>query len=666
MKIIKLLSITWLSLILCLINWDIKAQGNIAEMEKEAFKRQKVTPRLLPTSLQDKYDMKWYFINLHVENNTLYIEGDVTLRAQVTAPILDTLSLHLHQAYTIDSILVNHQPKSFITREHERLVPNLNLPQNSLFEVQVFYHGDVSNTTGTIFEGISTGEHGEYYGFPTTWTLSEANNAYEWFPVKQVLTDKIDSAWLFFTTTNPNKVGSNGLLTNVVSLPNNQSRYEWKTNYPIAYYLLSFAVANYQDYSHKAYIPQTGDSLLVQHYIYNSPSFLAYNRNYLDLTSDMITLFSQLFGQYPFNNEKYGHCFAPVQGAMEHQTMTTTGYLYPGIVAHELVHQWFGDHVTCASWEDIWLNEGFATYGEMLLYENLLGQAQALEIFAQENIDYVLEYGQTGSVHVPAQDIDNENRIFSSLLTYSKGASLVQMLRYILNDDSVFFRVLRTYQSQFAHSAATTADFKQVLETVSGRNFNNFFNQWYYGEGYPEFYMKWDTVNGNFMLRSKQTGTASGITPFFEMPFDIEIRYTNGTRDTVRFNQTWPDILFEYPIPEGRTISTSPSSVRFDPNRWVLARANVQHGDVGIGIPEVEFSDIQLFPNPTGGELRITNYELREGGEIAIYNNLGQLQQLSTFNSSLSTIDVSHLSAGIYFVKITCGNRTVVRKMVKL
>jgi DNA-binding beta-propeller fold protein YncE len=105
--------------------------------------------------------------------------------------------------------------------------------------------------------------------------------------------------------------------------------------------------------------------------------------------------------------------------------------------------------------------------------------------------------------------------------------------------------------------------------------------------------------------------------------------------------------------------------VKFDPNRWVLARAIVQRGDVGIGIPEVEFSDIQLFPNPTGGELRITNYELRKGGEIAIYNNLGQLQQLATFNSPLSTIDVSRLPAGIYFVKISCDDKVIVRKMVK-
>jgi aminopeptidase N len=605
--------------------------------------------------------MKWYFINLHVENNTLYLGGDVTLRAQVTAPVLDTLSLHLHQAYTIDSILVNHQPKHFITRGHERLVPNLNLPQNVLFEVQVFYHGNITDPTGGMFVGLSTGVHWDYPDFQTTWTLSESNNAYEWFPVKQVLTDKIDSAWLFFTTTNPNKVGSNGLLTNVVSLPNNQSRYEWKTNYPTAYYLLSFTVADYQDYSRKACIPQTGDSMLVQHYIYNDPSFLSSNRSYLNLTSDMITLFSQLFGQYPFSNEKYGHCFAPVPGAMEHQTMTTTGYLYPGIVAHELTHQWFGDHVTCASWEDIWLNEGFATYGEMLLNENLYGQPLALFNFYQANISSVFQYGQTGSVYVPTQDIDNEDRVFNGVLTYSKGGALVQMLRYILNNDSVFFRVLQTYQSQFAYSAATAVDFKQVLETVSNKNFDNFFSQWYYGEGYPEFDMKWDTLNGHLMLRSKQMGIAANITPFFEMPFDIQVGYTDGASEIVRFEQTASDVLFEYPIPEGRTIN----SVIFDPNKWVLARANVLHGDVGVNIPETEIPDIQLFPNPTTNQLQIMNCELREGDRIEIYNNLGQLQQLSTFNVQLSTIDVSHLPVGMYFMRMLYANKIVVRKFVK-
>jgi aminopeptidase N len=658
-KIIKLLLIT--CIITEIIGLDAKAQSDAVTVEKEVFKQQKASPKLLPTSLQNKYDMKWYFFNLHVENNTLYLAGDVTLRAQVSDYQLDTLSFHLHQTYTIDSVLVNQERKNFITREHERLVPNLNLPQNALFEVQVFYHGDISNTAGVFFSGLSTGVHWEYPDFPTTWTLSEPNNAYEWFPVKQDLTDKIDSAWLFFTTTNPNKVASNGLLTNVVALPNNQSRYEWKTNYPIAYYLLSFAVANYQDYSSKAYIPQTGDSMLVQHYIYNSSSCLNDNKDILDFTSDMITFYSQLFGQYPFSNEKYGHAMAPMQGAMEHQTMTTTGYLYLDIVAHELVHQWFGDHVTCASWEDIWLNEGFATYGEMLLYEKFATQTQALSIFYQQNINNVLQQGQSGSVHVPVQDIDDENRIFSGLLTYSKGGALVQMIRYILNDDSVFFRVLKTYQSQFAYSAATTFDFQQMLETVSGRDFDNFFFQWFYGEGYPVFDLTWDVIDGSFILRSKQTGSASAVTPFFEMPFDVKIQYNDGTSEFVRFIQSSPDILFEHQITGNHAVS----SIQFNPNFWVLASASIQYGDVGAGISETEIFNVQLFPNPAFDQLTVLCGA--EGAEriITLQNASGQTLFKQQTMENIVRFDLRSLPAGLYFVKVTCDNQAVVRKLTK-
>ncbi|MDR1113422.1 MAG: T9SS type A sorting domain-containing protein, partial [Bacteroidales bacterium] len=585
----------------------------------------------------------------------------VTLRAQASDYQLDTLSFHLHQAYTIDSILVNQERKDFITREHERLVPNLNLPQNALFEVQVFYHGDVSNTTGTMFAGLSTGTRMDYPDFPTTWTLSEPNNAYKWFPVKQDLTDKIDSAWLFFTTTNPNKVASNGLLTHVAALPNNQSRYEWKTNYPIAYYLLSFAVADYQDYSHKACIPQTGDSMLVQHYIYNTPSCLNDNKNSLDLTSYMITLYSQLFGQYPFSNEKYGHSMAPMQGAMEHQTMSTMGTFDPSTIAHELVHQWFGDHVTCASWEDIWLNEGFATYGEMLLVENYFDQARALDAFYQQNIRYVLQSGRSGSVHVPVQDIDNDNRIFSNLLTYSKGGALVQMIRYILNDDSVFFRVLQNYQSQYSHSAATTSDFQQVLETVSGRSFDNFFTQWFYGEGYPVFNLTWDVIDGNFMLRSKQAGSASAVTPFFEMPFDVKIQYNDGTSEIVRFMQSSPDILFEHPITGSRTVL----SVQFNPNLWVLATAVIQHGDVGVGISETGIFDVQLFPNPVSDQLTVQCGANGQECTVTLQNASGQTLFNRQTAESIVCFDLSTFPAGLYFVKVACDNRAVVRKLIK-
>jgi aminopeptidase N len=644
---------------LFLLNYNILSAQNldIPTMEKEAFKRQKLNLKILPTPLQSKYDMKWYFMNLHVENTSTYIEGDVTLKSQVTANILDTFSFHLHQVYTIDSILVNGQKKNFISRLHERLIPNLNLLQNSLFDVQIFYHGN-SNSGDGMFVGIKSGQHASFPNFPTTWTLSEPNNAFHWFPVKQDLNDKLDSAWLFFTTTKPNKVGSNGLLTNTVELSNNKVRFEWKTNEPIVYYLLSFSVANYQEYLSKAYIPQKADSMLVQHWVYNTPDCLTQSiKNKLNATSDLITIYSTLFGDYPFAKEKYGHCLAPVPGAMEHQTMTTTGYLELSIIAHELVHQWFGDHVTCGSWEDIWLNEGFATYGEMLFTENFYGLDYALTQFYEGDIMNVLRGGQRGSVYVPEEDIDNEERIFSGLLTYSKGGCLVQMLRFILNNDDLFFNVLQEYQRQYSYSSARTADFQRVLEEMSDMNFSTFFEQWFYGEGYPKLNVRWDTTESQIFIRSVETTTAPDITPFFEMPFDVLITYSDNSTEYVRFKQTTTDQLFTYPVLNGKKVSM----LEVNPYKWLLASTYTHH-DPSLNVEEViESQNILIYPNPATNQLVIINYgyadesreSLQKGDKIEIYDMLGQLQSsMINQKSKIQSIDVTQLSVGTYILKI--------------
>ncbi len=234
--------------------------------------------------------------------------------------------------------------------------------------------------------------------------------------------------------------GSQGLLTNVSVLDNNQLRYEWKSNYPIAYYLISFAVSDYQEYN--IYAKPEGlenDSILVQNFIYNHPNYLNSYKTNIDATAPMIELFSDLYAMYPFKDEKYGHCITQLGGGMEHQTMSTMGGFSFGLVAHELGHMWFGDNVTCATWSDIWVNEGFATYTDYLANEKLISwnAGQNFMISTQNNV--MSQSG--GSVYVPPSEATPDNiwRIFSGRLSYDKGAAIIHVLRHELNDDDLFF-----------------------------------------------------------------------------------------------------------------------------------------------------------------------------------------------------------------------------------
>ena len=194
-----------------------------------------------------------------------------------------------------------------------------------------------------------------------------------------------------------------------------------------------------------------------------------------------IKYYSNIFGPYPFIKEKYGQVQFGWGGGMEHQTSTFIVTPNETLMAHELAHQWFGDKITCASWQDVWLNEGFATYLTSMDAEVLFPQLTLL--LRKQEIEKITSV-PGGSVFV--DDTSNVNRIFDSRLTYIKGSHLLYMLRWILGD-SLFFRGMRSYLNDpsISYGFATTKDLQKNLEKVSGGNLDYFFKEWFYGQGYP-------------------------------------------------------------------------------------------------------------------------------------------------------------------------------------
>ncbi|MDH6355251.1 aminopeptidase N [Dysgonomonas sp. PH5-45] len=615
--------------------------------------------KVLPTEPQYAYDVKWYFLNLHAENNTVQLSGDVTIKAEVILPSMETFSFHLHADYTIDSVFVNGIKKEFLNKGDERLVTNLNFEKGTLFDVRIHYHGALMEDNGH-FSGIRT-QLEKSTNKNVTWTLSQPNNAYQWFPVKQDLTDKVDSVWVFVTTSNINKVASNGLLSNVVPLPDNKVRYEWKSNYPIDYYLISIAVADYMDYSFYAEIPEAKTNLLVQNYIYNDSDFFEKHKPNIDKTRDMITYFSSIFGPYPFQSEKYGHAAAPMGGGMEHQTMTTLSIFSEGVIAHELAHQWFGDNVTCSSWEYVWLNEGFAMHAEYLWYEHLYGQKYAFDAFNNNILENIRIEGKEGSVYVPAQYIDDADRIFSNILTYYKGAALVHMLRHELGDD-LFFKMLRAYQQKFANSSANLKDFIDVLSELSGEDFTYFFDQWFYGEGYPCFNITWQETDSKLYLKSDQTTTVPATTPLFKINFDLQINYEDGSSELVSFFQGQTSQYFSHDIPSDKKIR----SITFDPSHWLLTKAEVRQGTASV---ENEFadSDISVSTNTTTKTINIEFGSALNGEKvIQLFNNSGKMVLSTKSNSTTHIISTSNLDSGVYILSVSCGGNIYNEKLIIL
>jgi aminopeptidase N len=532
-----------------------------------------------------KYDARFWHLDLEVSHLSLNLKGYARTQLTVTATSLDTLAFELHSALTVDSVRVGGVRQSFLRRGHTIRIPlNPQPPQGTLVEAEVFYRGTPPSTGATgIFNRASP-----TWGNQVTWTLTQPFYAHTWWPCKQILTDKADSVWVFLTVPAGTKAGSNGLLEGVDTLSDGRLRYKWKSRYPIAYYLVAFAVAEYIDYSFYAPIPGLSQPVLVQNYIYNNPGTLPQFRAQIDTTAALLREFSKLFGPYPFHEEKYGHIMAPFSGGMEHQTMTTQGFFTFTLTAHELAHQWFGDYVTCASWQDIWLNEGFASYSEYLALQKL-GTASAARNWLVSTHDNIIS-SPCGSVWVP--DTLNDSRIFDSRLSYDKGAYLLHMLRYRVRNDSLFFAALRAYLQNQAYGVALAGNFRQTFENATGLSLGTFFQQYYYGQGHPRFAVRWNNAGPDLWVEITQQASCPSRTPFFETPIPIYLQRTSAPDTTIHLFLTQSPQTFY--IPNAGTII----SLRLDPDYWLIREILSITQDVSLGLPEIATPALRLFPNP--------------------------------------------------------------------
>jgi len=624
----------------------------------EIFKQQAFNPEY---SWQSKflfdYDVHFYGLDISISPSSTYVSGNVTIGVSSLVDKLDTFAVELIPEMAIDSAFQGEDKLATPTRKGDNVLFPIQTIQNkgTHFSVKIYYHG--TSPRGGFFSGISVA-YNSLWKKKVAWTLSEPFAAKTWFPVKQDLKDKADSAWIFLTVDSSYMAGSEGLLTAVTKLPGGKKRFEWKTRYPIDYYLLSYAVADYRDYSFYAHPDNpVGDSVLVQNYIYNSDRYFSEAKSAIKKTANLIDLYVKLFGPYPFRKEKYGQSLTELSGGMEHQTMTTLGNFGFDLVAHELGHMWFGDNVTCADWSDIWVNEGFATYADYLANEYINGDLLA-HVFIIKAKNNVLSL-PGGSVYIPKDQIypGNEWRIFNSRLTYDKGALILHMLRHEINNDTIFFKILKTYQTEFAGGVATGDDFKSVVNAVTGGDYTWFFKQWYYGEGYPIYSVEWyDSTN---ILHLTSTQTTSTTNPeFFKMWMDYKIEFANGHDTLIRLQQTAN--INQFTI----SISGKVQRIVVDPNDWTLQRVeNVS--SVGISNRD-NLAYFSMGPVPVNRNLYINFQHPTSAAKHILVSDLNgrKLLRATTFAKSF-TINTSQFRKGLYLVRVETAGHVFIRKFIR-
>lgn len=656
-----------LTLILMCSATLLQAQQHFCSKAKSAsagnhlFLQQRTAQLLPQISHELKYDVKFVHLDLNLERTNKYVIGGVKTVANVIAPTLDTFQTLLHQAYTIDSVRFNGALLASIRKDSLiKVKPAAPLANGSSFTVIIYYNGTAPTGGGAIGSGYSNGTS-QTWGNQVSWSLSESLVAYHWWPCKQILTDKIDSSWVSVTTDSTNKVGSNGRLKNVVII-GNKKRYEWQSRKPIDYYLISVAIAKYKEYkqyAHPLYLPN--DSIFIQNYIYdnaiNNPQWISTQKIQLDKMPQVMEFQCKMYGMYPFYKEKYGHCMAPFGGGMEHQTMTSLGFFDYYINAHELGHQWWGDNVTCKSWGDIWINEGFASYTEHLVAQYLDNANFAINLNdAHNNV-----MSQTGG-SIFFTDTLNTARIFNSRLTYDKGGAIIHSLRFLTNNDTLWFNTLRSFQNTYKNSTASTVDFMNHYQSQTGIDPTVFFNQWYYGQGYPTFNVKYATAGNVCHIQSTQSTSTPSSVPLFVTPLEYKIQRSGAADTTVRVVHT--NAVENYSFAVTGTVT----GIVCDPNNWIINKVIGPTLDQTIiGMEEISSlsTHVTIGPNPTKGIVSVKNTT-----GLILHAQLIDLQGKllgEKMISSNAEFDISSHEAGTYLIilKNKDGKELFSKKLIR-
>jgi len=575
-----------------------------------------------------------------------YISGSITPYF-TTLESLQQISMEKDTNLIVDSVIFHGQSVSFVDSADYlmNIYFPLTLPLGATDSISIYYHG-VPSSSG--FGSFIQDMHGNA---PIIWTLSEPYGAREWWPCKNDLSDKIDSIDIIVSCPSGNRVASNGVLVNEIH-GSATSIYHWRHRHPIATYLVAIAVTNYAVYSDYAQI--ASGAVEVLNYIY--PEDSAYAVQNTPKVIQSIQLFSQLFIDYPFQDEKYGHAQFGWGGGMEHQTMSFMGGFSHALIAHELAHQWFGDMVTCGSWQDIWLNEGFATYLTGLTYE----AAPTLpywENWKRQTINQITA-DPDGSVF--CDDTTSVGRIFNSRLSYSKGAYVLHMLRWV-SGDSAFFAGVRNYlkDANLSFGYAYTDDLKQHLETSSGLNLTEFFDDWYYGEGYPIYAVTANQSSAtNLEITLDQLQSHTSVS-FYEMPVPIRLYFADGTDTTYVLNHTSTGQIFQL------VTKTYPDSIAFDPDRHLVCLHSISSSNVGTNQLE-ENSEISIFPNPTN-DIVFIDPKNQSIQEICILDVQGRVLEKIYFKGESNKVEInlSKYVTGSYFLRIRTHKSTYIRNILK-
>lgn len=630
------------------------------------------------------YDLVYARLNLRLNPDTSigsgkYVWGSVTTYFKTAKTNFNRITFDMVADLTCDSVYYHGVKVTAgnIVRQVDTLritIPNI-AAIGTLDSVRVFYKGippqvPTWTTTGFV-RGGTTGSSSYIH------TLSEPYSAYTWWPSKSKIShDKFDSVDIIVSTPDVFRVAANGRR---ISEPasGGYRLTTWKHRYPISTYQVCIGVARYVQYpASPTQVNIGGTNMDLYNLLWTSPTTAS--QTALNRTSEMLTVMSNKFSDYPFKNEKYGHYTFGFGGGMEHNSFSGMGTgTYDAasdweVIAHELGHQWFGASVTCGSWRDIWVNEGFARYSEVVYLE---GKTDASISTTPSSHRSTFKSAALAANVKPIYQADTSSMsaIFSpSVYIYERGAMFISMLRKTLGD-AKFFQALQNYQLDPAlrYQNAYTDDVKRHMEAVSGLDLDEMFNDWVYKKGYAMYSTaRWNNLGNQVVLHLPQTVNGASDNTHFDAPIVLRFNKTTApVRDTTIILFDKGGVLNR--VSEGVFTSSSggsmiqialpftPNSVTFDPESETLVTATLTK-DAGLALLATKVVEFTAKKEDKNARLlwsidQATDYssfEIERSSNGTDFTKIStQAADLNSGARSFSHVDYN-LPAGIIYYRI--------------
>ncbi|WP_395045102.1 M1 family aminopeptidase [Flavobacterium sp.] len=621
------------------------AQNGKSELDKIAESEMKSASSLMNLAINPNtlnYDITYHQLEYTVNPANYFISGKITTTFTALSN-MNTITFDMANELQVTSVKKNNVNLTFTESGNNELVITFlsTIISGSSGSVEITYSG-IPPVSG--FSAFAAETHS---GTPVLWTLSEPFGARDWWPCKQDLNDKINSIDVYVTAPSQYTVASNGLEV-IQTITGANKTTHFHHNYPIPAYLIAIAVTNYDVINQTA--GTAPNDFPIVNYIYpenNTPAI----QTQLNQTPLIMNVYETLFEAYPFHTEKYGHAQFGWGGGMEHTTVSFMNNFSRGLIAHELAHQWFGDKITCGTWKDIWLNEGFATYLASLAIENLDG----ITAFVSDKNNMInnITSSPSGAVYLSDAQATDVGRIFDSRLSYNKGAMVLEMLRFKMGDTQ-FFQGMRNYLADInlAYKYAVTTNFQSHMEAVYGSSLLEFFNDWVYRQGYPTYAISaqnWGSGQAKIIVNQTQSHFS---VSYFEMPLPIRLLGSGGQTYDVVVNNVINGEEFIVSVPFVVT------GLQFNTQKHIISKNNT----TTLANENFELDKaIALYPNPVLNEIHIQLPSDISINNIIIFNSLGN----KVLEKNALDFSLGSLSSGVYFIQIETSEGTFHKKIIK-